>query len=64
MPNSRLKIVGDEFLTSIDYQDEFNVNLLFDRSIYRQMCTHMGHPMMLSCMSLQGALWSFIVIST
>ena len=33
--------MGDEFLTSIDYVDEFHVNLLFDRSIYRPMCTHM-----------------------
>ena len=41
MPDSRLEIVGDEFLTSIDYYDEFHVNLLFDRSIYRPMCTHM-----------------------
>ena len=39
MPNSR---VGVEFLTAIDYEDEFHVNLLFDRSIYRPMCTHMG----------------------
>ena len=42
MPNSRFKIVGDEFLTAIDYDDEFHVNLLFDRSTYRPMCTHMG----------------------
>ena len=45
MPNSRFKIGGDEFLTAnaIDYDDEFHVNLLFDRSIYRPMCTHMGN---------------------
>ena len=45
MPNSRLIIMEDEFLTSIDYYDEFNANLLliFDRSIYRPMCTHMGN---------------------
>ena len=43
MPNSQLKIVEDKFLTSIDYYDEFHVNLLFDRSIYRPMCTHMGY---------------------
>ena len=43
MPNSRFKIVGDEFLTAIDYDDEFHVNLLFDHSIYRPMCTHMGN---------------------
>ena len=43
MPNSRIKIVGDEFLTAIDYDDEFHVNSLFDRSVYRLMCTHMGN---------------------
>ena len=43
MPNGRFKIVGDEFLTAIDYDDEFQVNLLFDRFIYRPMCTHMGY---------------------
>ena len=42
MRNSRLKIVKSEFLTSFDYYDGFHVNLLFDRSIYRPMCTHMG----------------------
>ena len=34
--------VGEEFVTSIGHSDEFHVNLLFDRSIYRPMCTHMG----------------------
>ena len=29
-------------MTSIDHYDNFYVNLLFDRSIYRPMCTHMG----------------------
>ena len=43
LPNSRLKIVGDEFLTSIDQHEEFHINLLFDRSIYRLMRTNMGH---------------------
>ena len=33
----------DEFLTSIDYYEKFHVNLLFGRSIYRPMCTHMGN---------------------
>ena len=42
MPNSRFKIVGDEYLTSIDYDDKFHVNLLFAGSVYRPMCTHMG----------------------
>ena len=42
MRNSRLKIMEDEFLTSIDYYEKFHVNLLFGRSIYRPMCTHMG----------------------
>ena len=31
---------GGESVTSIDHYDEFYVNLLFDRSIYRPMCTH------------------------
>ena len=38
MPKSRLEIVGDEFLTSIDLHNEFDVNFLLDRSIYRPMC--------------------------
>ena len=44
MPNSRLEIVEDEFLTSVDHYDEFHVNLRFDRSFYRLMCTHVGNP--------------------
>ena len=36
-----------EFMTAIDYDDEFHVNLLFDHSIlnliYRPMCSHMGY---------------------
>ena len=40
MLNNQLQIVGDEFETSICHDDEFYVNLLFDRSIYRPMCTH------------------------
>ena len=43
MPNSRLKIVGDESVTSIDHYDQVYVNLLFDRSIYQPMCTHIGY---------------------
>ena len=35
--------MGEEYVTSIHLYDEFYVNLLFDRSIYRPMCTHMGH---------------------
>ena len=35
MLNHYLEIVGDELVTSIDHFDEFYVNLLFDRSIYR-----------------------------
>ena len=38
-----IKIVEDEFLTLIDYYGEFHVNLIFDRSIYRPMYTHMGN---------------------
>ena len=41
MPNSRFKIVGDEFLTSIDYDDEFHVNLLFEfRLLYLSTDVH------------------------
>ena len=45
MPDSQLEIVGDEFLTTINHirYGEFHVNLVFDRSIYRPMCTHMGY---------------------
>ena len=43
MLNYQLQIVRDEFKTSIGHDDEFYVNLLFDRSIYRPMFTHMGH---------------------
>ena len=35
--------MGEEFVTSIGHPDEFHVNLLFDRSIYRLMCIHMGN---------------------
>ena len=34
--------VGEEFVTSIRHSDEYYVNLLFDCTIYRPMCTHMG----------------------
>ena len=30
-------------MISTDHYDEFHVNFIFDRSIYRPMCTHMGH---------------------
>ena len=43
MPDSRLEIVEDDFLASINHYDEFHVILIFDRSIYRPMCTHSGH---------------------
>ena len=43
MLNYQLEIVGEEFVTSIGDSDEFYVNLLFDRSIYRPMCTDMGN---------------------
>ena len=42
MPNNRLEIVLDEFLTSIDHNNQFHVNLLFNSSIYRLLCAHMG----------------------
>ena len=40
MLNYQCKIVEDKFVTSIGHDDECYVNLLFDRSIYRPMCTH------------------------
>ena len=40
MLNYHLKIVKEKFVTSIGRSDEFYVNLLIDRSIYRSMCTH------------------------
>ena len=38
-------IEGDEFVTPIDHNDEFDVNLIFERSIsiYQPICTHMGY---------------------
>ena len=33
----------EEFVTSIGDSGESYVNLLFDRSIYRPMCTYMGN---------------------
>ena len=38
--NHQLEIVGEKFVTSIGLSNEFYVNLLFDCSIYRPMCTH------------------------
>ena len=32
-------------MTSVGHSEEFYVNLLFDRSIHRPMCTHMGNFM-------------------
>ena len=43
MLNYQLEILGEEFVSSIGHSDEFYVNLLFDRSIYRPICTHMGY---------------------
>ena len=40
--NYQLAIMGYEKVIFIDHYDKFHVNLLFDRSIYRPMCTHMG----------------------
>ena len=51
--NYQLEIVGDEFVTFIGDSDEFDVNLLFDRSINRPMCTHMGKYYFASCMLLK-----------
>ena len=33
----------DEPATTIDHFDEFQGSLLFDRSVYRPMSTHMGY---------------------
>ena len=41
--NYKLEIVGDEYVISIHNKDKFYVNLLFDRSIHRPTCTHMGY---------------------
>ena len=43
MLNYQSEIVGGEFVTTIGHPDEFYVNLLFDRYIYRPMYTHMGY---------------------
>ena len=52
MPNNQLKIMGDEFLTSIDHYGEFIGNLLFDYFIYRPMCTHMVNTNLTSTATL------------
>ena len=54
MPNNQLEIVLDEFLTSIDHDNQFYVNLLFKCSIYRPMCTHMGEELLLSMMTIRN----------
>ena len=38
-----VEIVGEEFVTFIGLSNEFYMNLLFDRSIYRPMYTHTGY---------------------
>ena len=43
MLNYQLEIVGEEFVTSTGHSDEFYLNLLFDRSTYRPICTHMQY---------------------
>ena len=40
MLNYRLVSKGDESVTSIDHYEEIYVNLHFDRSIFRPMCSH------------------------
>ena len=39
MLSYQLKIVGEEFVTSIGHSDEFYVNLLFDR-YFIDRCAH------------------------
>ena len=58
MLNYQLEIVGDEFVTSIGHSDEFYVNLLFDRSIYRLMCTHMGNSI-----TVYGIIFEVFILS-
>ena len=43
MLNYQFEFVGEVIVTSFGHSDEFYEKLLFDRSIYRPMCTHMGH---------------------
>ena len=38
----KVAIVKDEFLTSIDHNNQLHLSLLFNHSIYRPMCTQMG----------------------
>ena len=52
--NYQLEIVGEEFATSIDHSDKFYVNLLFDRSIHRPLCKHMGYCLCIDCLSFVG----------
>ena len=65
MPNSRLKIVGDEFLIPIDYYGEFHVNLLFDRS-FIDRCAHIWVTGDTTTMitSLKENLWFHLIIDT
>ena len=44
------RVVGEEFVTFIGHSDEFYVNLLFDRYIYRPMCTHLGNSLIHVCL--------------
>ena len=63
VPNSRLKIVGDEFLTSIDHwNDVFHVNLLF--AIFIDWFAHIWvmivkRGYLFSC---QGILWYYCLV--
>ena len=45
MLNYQSIIVEYESVTSTDHYDEIYVNLHFDHSIYRPMCTHMGYKL-------------------
>ena len=49
-------------MASIDHNNQFYVNLLFNRSIYRPMCTHMGYylsPSRLSILLIYSSTTSF-----
>ena len=43
-------------MTPIGYDDEFYVNLLFDRSIHRPMWTHMGYRLLPDCSDSEWSL--------
>ena len=59
MPNNPLEIVGDEFQYSIDHYEDFNVNLLFDRSIGGHPSSVVGQRslIMLTSTVIRSTIW-------